>query len=109
VRSGRGREVNRGRRSEPIPLPTRWNDCLREDCLNGVIGEEKHVEQKDILTKVIENARKDVYDNRYVLETTRELVISILEALIQCIQKYAVYFYHDYNTLQYLLIQYRDP
>jgi hypothetical protein len=27
----------------------------------------------------------------------------------QCIQKYAVYFYHDHNTLQYLLIQYRDP
>jgi hypothetical protein len=27
----------------------------------------------------------------------------------QCVQKYAVYFYHDRNTLQYLLIQYRDP
>jgi hypothetical protein len=26
----------------------------------------------------------------------------------QCVQKYAVYFYPDHNTLQYLLIQYRD-
>jgi hypothetical protein len=29
-------------------------------------------------------------------------------ASTQCIQKYAVYFYHDRNTLQYLLIQYHD-
>jgi hypothetical protein len=31
-----------------------------------------------------------------------------IKLYMQCIQRYAVYFYDDRNTLQYLLIQYRD-